>query len=110
MAVLRMACRSEIADGDADGVELAVGQLVLVMPIGIGFCGGQTLALDGVADDRRRPARGEGNPVQGLAERADVMAVQLLDRKAEAAPFVSERLERQHIVGWSVALQLVWSI
>src|ERR1051326_3046513 len=104
MAVLRMGCRSEIADGDADGVEFAVGQLVLVMPIGVGFCSRQTLALDGVTDDRGRPAGGEGDLPQRAAQRLDIMAVQLLDGEAEASPFVSERLKRQHVVGGSVAL------
>ncbi|WP_210161642.1 hypothetical protein, partial [Bradyrhizobium liaoningense] len=57
IAVLRMGSRLKIADGDADGVELAVGQLVLVMPIGVGFRRRQTLALDGMADDRGGFAR-----------------------------------------------------
>src|ERR1700761_3910713 len=99
MALLRMGRRSDLADGDADRVELVVGQFVLVMPIRIGLGGRQALALDRVADDRARLARHKRNLAQCGTQRVHVVAVQLLHGKAEAAPFVGERLKRQHIVG-----------
>src|SRR5262245_23239050 len=78
IAVLRMGDRSKIADGDADRVELAVGQLVLVVPISIGLRRRQPLALDGVADDGGRLAGHRRHLAQRVAQRTDIVAVQFL--------------------------------
>src|SRR6185437_1863274 len=87
--------RSEIADGDANGVELFVGQLVLVVPIGVGFGGRQPLALHGVADECGGLSADERHFPKRVAQRSDVVAVQLLDGKAKTAPLVRQRLQRQ---------------
>ena len=48
-----------------------------------------------------------GDLAQCAAQCADVMAVQLFHHKAEAAPLVRKRFQRQHIVSRPVALQFV---
>ena len=78
------------------------------MPIRIVLGEREALALDGVADDRRRRCRVERQPcARALRSAVDIVAVDLGDGEAEAAPFVGKRLELLDVRGRASRLDLV---
>src|SRR5579863_595851 len=86
--MLRQVWRMPLLQG---GVELGhhvVGDLRLVVPVGIVLGERDALALDGMADDGARPVGGERQALEHLAQRLDVVAVDVDGGEIEGAPFV----------------------
>ena len=78
-----------------------------MVPVGVVLGEGEALALDRMTDDSGRPVGVERHAAQHPAQRRDVMAVDLGDRKAEGAPLVGERLEVEDLCGRAGRLHLV---